>query len=271
MSQPNQFDDDEDLPLAIADEPDREPTFMDRLKERLEGEMRWFDGFLRRNLFRLFMFSLHFTMLLGCLYLLVWWMARDHIYDNVKDVPPRMVGLVLGCVKEVHGRPNAFFESRIEMAAKLFQEGKVQYLLVSGDNHTRGQTEPQDMKAALIKKGVPANHIYCDYAGFRTLDSIVRARKIFGQPDFTIVSQRFHNERALYMARRFGMEDSVAINAEDVNTESMLKMYVREVFARFMAVLDVELLNTRPRFLGEKIEIGDKNPPVDADPMAAVK
>ena len=247
----------------------REPTFIDRLKERIDGELRWFDGFLRRNLFRLVMFCLHFSLILGSLYALVWWMARDHIYDRVEDVPARMVGLVLGCVKEVKGQPNAFFDTRIKMAAKLFQEGKVQYLLVSGDNHTRKQTESTDMKAALIKKGVPADHIYCDYAGFRTLDSIVRARKIFGQPDFTIISQRFHNERALYMARRFGMEDSVAINAADASADWMVKMYVREVFARFMAVLDVELLNTRPRFLGEKIEIGEKTPPVDADPMAA--
>jgi SanA protein len=266
VSQPNKFNE-EDLPEEEMS--DHEPTFLERMKERLDGEMRWFDSFLRRNLFRFVMFSLHFCVILGCIYALVWWMARDHVYNHVKDVPARMVGLVLGCVKEVNGRPNAFFDSRIKTAAKLYEEGKVQFLLVSGDNHTRGQTEPQDMKAALIKKGVPANHIYCDYAGFRTLDSIVRARKIFGQTEFTIVSQRFHNERALYMARRFGMEDSVAINADDINTESMLKMYVREIFARLMAVLDVELLNTRPRFLGEKIEIGDKTPPVDADPMAA--
>ena len=119
----------------------------------------------------------------------------------------------------------------------------------------------------LIEKGVPANRIYCDYAGFRTLDSVLRARKVFGQPDFIVVSQHFHNERAVYIARRYGMDDVVAYDAADAETGWMVKMYARELLSRVMAVLDVEILQTKPKFLGKRIEIGEKTPPVDAQPV----
>lgn len=167
-------------------------------------------------------------------------------------------------MKEIGELDNPFFVARVEAAAQLYHAGKVKFLLVSGDNFKRGYNEPADLKAALIAKGVPADRVYCDYAGFRTLDSVIRAKEVFGQDNVTIISQKFHNERALYMARRLGMPESVAFNAEDANRGWMLKMHLRESLARLLAIADVEILKTSPRFLGDKVTIGETTPPVDA-------
>ena len=128
--------------------------------------------------------------------------ARDRTYSDMTAIPPRHVGLVLGCSKLLgDGRPNAFFNNRIQAAARLLLARKVDYLIVSGDNHVNGYDEPGDMKAALIEAGARPERIYCDYAGFRTLDSIVRVKEIFGQTSFTVVSQEFHNQRAIFIAQ----------------------------------------------------------------------
>lgn len=114
--------------------------------------------------------------------LVIAYAARDKTYSDVSAVPHRHVGLVLGCPKRVFGGwPNPFFESRIAAAAELYHHGKVDYLVASGDNHLQGYDEPSDMKNALLDKGVPADRIYLDYAGLRTLDSVVRVKEIFGQ------------------------------------------------------------------------------------------
>ncbi len=218
-----------------------------------------------------FIITLSAAVILGSFYAVVWWTARDSCYSNLDHVPVRTVGLVLGCVKKVGRYDNLFFKTRVDAAARLFQSGKVQFLIVTGDNSRNGYDEPTDLKAALINKGVPADHIYCDYAGFRTLDSVIRAKKIFGQEDVIIISQRFHNERAVYLAKRSGMPNAVAFNAADSNSESTYKMYLREIFARCKAVFDVEILGTQPRFLGERVSIGPKNPPVDAQPIPSAK
>lgn len=234
---------------------------------RLQREMAWFDGLLRRWLIRFMVIGTHTTIALIACYFFVWTIARGHSYDSVDTVPLRLCGLVLGTVPKVGGRDNLFFKTRIQAAADLYHGSKLQYLIVSGDNSKNGYDEPSEMKAALIAKGVPANRIYCDYAGFRTLDSIVRAAKIFGQTRFTIISQPFHNQRALYIARRKGLVDCVAFNAAGAGTGSMVTVYLRELGARVWAILDVEFFKTQPKFLGERVEIGDKHPPVDANPL----
>ena len=149
----------------------------------------------------------------------------------------------------------------------LYRAGKLQYLIVSGDPSYKGQDQPTEMKAALIAKGVPAERIYCDYGGFRTLDSIVRAQRVFGQEQFTIISQAFHNPRALYIARRKGLVDCIAYNAPGVDTGPVVLMHVRELGARIMAILDVEFRKTEPKLAStQRIEIGEKHPPVDEKP-----
>lgn len=237
------------------------------LGARVHREMVWLDGFLRRWLLRFMVIGTHLTVALTAVYLVVWLMSRGRCYDTVAEVPHRICGLVLGTTPKVGSQDNQFFKARIRAAADLFNAGKVTYLIVSGDNSRNGYDEPSEMKAALIAEGIPAKRIYCDYAGFRTLDSVVRARRIFGQREFTVISQTYHNERALYIAKRFGMPECVALNAGNAAADKMLTQNIRELFARIMAVLDVEFLKTQPKLLGEKIAIGENAPPVDANPL----
>lgn len=184
--------------------------------------------------------------------------ASGRLYDEAAAVPGGRVALVLGCAKKLRGGwSNPFFTSRIRAAAELFEAGKAHTLLVSGDNRHEGYDEPTDMKEALIAAGVPEDRIVCDYAGFRTLDSVVRAKKVFGATEVTIISQRFHNERAVYLARCSGM-DAIALNAQDVRLEWALKVYLREALARVKAVLDVQVLHTQPHFLGEPVKLPER-------------
>ena len=182
--------------------------------------------------------------------------ASGRVFSEVDNVPERKVALVLGCIPELsNGRTNAFFSYRIQAAADLFHAGKVRYLLVSGDNHRKGYDEPTAMKEALVAKGVPGDRVVCDYAGFRTLDSVVRAQKVFEQEGFVVVSQQFHNQRAIYIARCKGL-DAVGYNARDVSRRWALKTRLREQLARVKTVLDMYVLRTRPKFLGQPVPIG---------------
>jgi SanA protein len=142
----------------------------------------------------------------------------------------------------------------MEAAASLFKAGKVKALIVSGDNGSQGYDEPTEMKRVLVQMGVPEAQIVCDYAGFRTLDSVVRAREVFGQQRVIFVSQPFHNARAIYLAKAFGIE-AWGLNAADVPVALSVKTYLREKLACVKAVLDVNVLGTQPKFLGEKVAV----------------
>ncbi len=175
--------------------------------------------------------------------------AKGLNYNDIDTIPKNKVGLVLGASKYApSGNINLFYKYRVEAAVDLYKAGKIDYILVSGDNGRKGYDEPTDFKNDLIEKGIPAERIFLDYAGFRTLDSIVRAKEIFGQNSITIISQRFHNQRAIYIAQHFEI-DAVAYNAKDV-----YKTPAREYLARAKASLDV-LFNVEPKFLGDKIVI----------------
>jgi len=185
-----------------------------------------------------------------------WWVskrAEGRCFDDVNAMPEAPVAVVLGTAAHVAGGwSNYFFKYRMEAAAALFKAGKVKALIVSGDNGTYSYDEPTDMKLALMKLGVPADKIVCDYAGFRTLDSVVRAKEVFGQQRMIFVSQRFHNVRAIYLARAFGIE-AYGMDAKDVPVSLSVKTFLREKLACVKAVLDVNVLGTKPRFLGEKV------------------
>ena len=182
--------------------------------------------------------------------------ASGRHFDALTALPANRVGLVLGTNKFVaRGRHNAYYTQRITAAAKLYKAGKVEFLLVSGDNRRSDYNEPVTMKHDLIAAGVPKNKIICDYAGFRTLDSLIRAKEVFGQSKLTIISQRFHNERALFLARAHEIE-AVAYDAGTGNFPQG-KTALREILARAQAVLDAWVLRTRPKFLGERISIGE--------------
>ena len=187
----------------------------------------------------------------------VWipFVARHSLYHQISSIPCREVGLVLGASPMLGpNHPNYFFRYRIDAAAKLYHAGKVRHLIVSGDNHSTEYDEPTAMRDALIRKGVPASAISLDYAGFRTLDSIVRAKKIFGQDRLVIISQAFHNERALYIAQQFGI-DAIGWNARDIAYHKAPKTYLREYPARLKAWLDITILRTQPRFLGKEVKL----------------
>ena len=182
--------------------------------------------------------------------------AAGLCFTAVSDVPHRRAGLVLGAGRKLAGgRLNGFFVARIKAATELFKAGRVDYLIASGDNGYHGYDEASDMKRDLIASGVPADRIYCDYAGFRTLDSVVRAKEIFGQTDLVIVSQHFHNERAVFLAHAHGL-DAVGYDAADVPGRHGARARLREVLARTAAVLDVYVLHRGPKFLGPPVQLG---------------
>lgn len=172
------------------------------------------------------------------------------VYAGADAIPANDVAVVLGTANRLaSGRPNPFFEQRIKMAATLYQSGKVKYFIVSGDNRTRYYNEPVEMKKALVKSGVPDSVITLDYAGLRTLDTIVRCKEIFGQDTITIITQPFHCYRALFISNYYGM-NAVAVMTDDRDTG--LRINVREYFARAKAILDLYVLKTPPRHLGDK-------------------
>lgn len=182
--------------------------------------------------------------------------TRDACFDDLALVPARRVALVLGTAARLRGGyANPYYKYRIEAAAALYHSGKVEYVLVSGDHGHRAYNEPQDMTLDLLAAGVPEERIYRDYAGFRTLDSVARAKHVFGLDGFVLVSQPFHNERALYLARSYGL-DAVALNARDVRGSNGIRTHLREKIARLAAVIDTRVLRTKPRFFGHRIEIG---------------
>ncbi|MBX2877895.1 MAG: YdcF family protein [Saprospiraceae bacterium] len=176
-------------------------------------------------------------------------------YQAVEAMPKNDVALLLGTNRLINGKfPNPYFESRIAAAVELFEAGKVKHLLISGDHSRAAYNEPQDMMDALVAAGIPEGAITLDYAGFRTLDSVVRAKEVFQQERFTIISQAFHNERALFIAQGRGLQ-AIAYDAKLPHTHPYSKVRWREYLARAKAVLDLYVLNKQPKFLGEAIAI----------------
>ena len=177
-------------------------------------------------------------------------------YSEIEQLPARDVALLLGVAKITpSGKPNAYFKGRIEAASALYHAGKIRHIIISGDNSRKDYNEPQDMKEALMEKGVPEAAMTLDYAGFRTLDSIVRCKEIFNCKKITVISQRFHAERALYIADKHGI-DAIAFAAADTPWKWLNERnWRREKYARTAAWLDLNILCRSPRYLGEKITL----------------
>jgi SanA protein len=180
--------------------------------------------------------------------------SEGYLSYQIPDVPAMKTALLLGTSKTLeNGQPNAYFDNRIEAAWQLYKSDKIQYIIVSGDNSRKDYNEPEDMQQALIRNGIPEDHIFMDFAGFRTLDSVVRAKEIFGQQKIIIVSQKFHNERAVFLARQNGIE-AFGYNAADVNKYAGFKTNLREYFAKAKAYYDV-ITSVEPKFGGKKVMI----------------
>lgn len=192
--------------------------------------------------------------LLAYAYFSASWASRGKLFDDVSKLPTAKVGLVFGTSDRYRGRENKYFRYRIDAAVKVWNSGKVETLIVSGDNREEDYNEPKKMKVALIKEGVPEDRIVCDYAGLRTLDSVVRAKKIFGAKKIIVISQQFQNERAIYLAQANEME-AYGFNAQDVDFKAGFKTQFREIGARVKMWLDVNYLDTKPTHLGDKVPL----------------
>ena len=172
--------------------------------------------------------------------------ASARLYHVVDDTPACHVALVLGTSKYANGNVNRYYRTRIEAAAELFHAGRIQAILVSGDASTRYYDETTTMQRDLIELGVPKDYIMLDYAGVRTLDSVFRAKKVFGLDRVIVVSQQFHCERALYLADAVDL-DATGFCTEDTPDSPSLMMRGRETLARVMAFADLNILDTQPR------------------------
>ena len=179
---------------------------------------------------------------------------ENEIYSEIDTIPHNHVALLLGTAKTFQGRMNLYFTTRINATAKLYSAGKVDKIIASGDNSRKNYDEPSDMKEALIKAGVKADDIYLDYAGFRTLDSVVRLKKVFNIHQVTIISQKSHCQRALFIAKEHGLK-AIAFTASDVIYPGKIKLQIREYLARVKAWLDVMILNKKPKYLGKPVKV----------------
>jgi SanA protein len=181
--------------------------------------------------------------------------TQKQLYTNLDSIPPNKVGLLLGTSKFIRtGVINPYYQYRIDAAVALYKAGKIAYILVSGDNTSMSYNEPGMMRKDLMARGVPSERIFLDYAGVHTLDSILRCRDIFGEDHFTVISQAFHNERALFIANHKDII-AVAYNARDVGGSTGFNVMVREKFSRLKMLLEL-LVNKRPKdYYGPKVEI----------------
>ncbi|MEM6737925.1 MAG: ElyC/SanA/YdcF family protein [Bacteroidota bacterium] len=179
--------------------------------------------------------------------------SKSSIYD-LSNVPFNEVALVLGTSKLTSsGNENRFFKERMYAVAALHRQGSIRHILLSGDNSSKYYNEPIDMLNALSELDISDTVVSLDYAGFRTLDSIVRSKQVFGQGSITIVTQEFHCYRSLFIAKYFGI-NAVAVSADDGGSVGNL-LAMREILARTMSVLDLYVFRRKPRYLGERIEL----------------
>jgi len=180
--------------------------------------------------------------------------TEKKLYNAVNEIPYNKVGLVLGTSKYLqNGYVNLYYSYRINATIALYKAGKISFVLVSGDNGSKQYDEPTTFKDDLIKGGIPSERIYLDYAGFRTLDSMVRAKEVFGQSTLTVVSQEFHNQRAVFIGNYIGI-DAIGFNAQDVSSRYGFKTNMREKLARVKVFVDM-VFRVQPKFLGPQIEI----------------
>jgi SanA protein len=180
--------------------------------------------------------------------------TKNQLYSDINLIPKNKVGLLLGTAKYTDkGRKiiNVYYQNRIDAAVALYMAGKIDFIIVSGDKSRDHYNEPAIMRDDLLARGVPGGRIFMDNAGFRTLDSILRCRDIFGQDHITIISQEFHNQRALFIANHKGVT-AIAYNAKD--GQSFGDAIIREKLARVKMGFDL-LLNKQASYYGERVEI----------------
>ena len=200
--------------------------------------MKWF----KRLIIGIFLSILAIVFIIASCNMIVIHYSKDRLYDNVKDIPYKEVGLLLGTSPRTkEGHANIYYTYRIEAAVKLYKVKKISRILISGDGREKNYDEPRYMRRHLIKRGIPANKIILDKQGLRTFDSVIRAKEVYGYSEFTIISQKFHNERAIFLARHNDI-DAIGFNAKDAPNQkgkSAKKMRIRELFAKVKVFTDL--------------------------------
>lgn len=180
--------------------------------------------------------------------------SNAYITDDISKVKNHKVALLLGTSKyRKNGQKNEYFFNRIEAVHALYKKNKIKFILVSGDRSSETYNEPEDMKNELIKKGIPSDIIFLDYAGYSTLESVIRANKVYGLKNFLVVSQKFHNQRAVYLARKYKISAN-GFNAKDVTAYWGIKTKLREILARNKVFIDM-IFKSPPSYSGETVNI----------------
>lgn len=175
--------------------------------------------------------------------------AKGKVFSDIDSIKYNKVGLLLGTTPQARiGRiTNYFFVYRIDAAEHLYKAGKIEKILISGDEKSLdGINEPECMRDSLVARGVPASAIILDGKGYRTICSVVNANKVYGLKSFTIISQKFHNERAIYQAEHLGLDvkNIQAYNAKDPKSRRAYLTTIREYFARVKMFLDLMTAKT---------------------------
>jgi SanA protein len=180
--------------------------------------------------------------------------AAPHMHRDLETVPARSVVIVPGCRVHDDGTPSATLEDRLAGALELYEAGKVERVLVSGDHSRRAYDEVGVMQRWLVERGVPDEDVFSDHAGLRTLDTMERAARVFEVRDAIISTQEFHLPRSIFLAREAGI-DAVGYVADRRVYSARRTDAARERLAHVKALLDVYVLGTEPRHLGEPIPI----------------
>lgn len=213
--------------------------------------------FIRKFIPKLFKYSLLLILLIFVVVVSV----NYHINSNsskfierkVSKVPECYTALVLGAFVYRDGTPSYYLKDRLDAALKLYKSGKVKRFLLSGDHGTKSYDEVNNMKTYLMEHGIKQSEIFLDHAGFDTYDSMVRAKKVFGVDDVIIVTQEFHLPRAVYIARKKGL-NAYGLIADKTKYRGLPHLKMREKLAKVKAFMDVTF-NSSPKFLGKKIPI----------------
>jgi SanA protein len=172
--------------------------------------------------------------------------AADRIY-GVEEAPVKRVAIVFGAGLRRDGTPTAILRDRVETAVNLYFDGKVEKILMSGDNRFENYNEPESMRQYALSLGVPPAAIALDYAGRRTYDTCYRARAIFGVESALLISQKFHLPRAVFLCNTLGLEsDGVEANGRRYRNRALLIWNIREQLATVGAFLDVYVSNPIP-------------------------
>ncbi|MDQ7008975.1 MAG: ElyC/SanA/YdcF family protein [Candidatus Gracilibacteria bacterium] len=183
--------------------------------------------------------------------------SKDNFFTDVEKLPNIEVGLVFGASVKKSLEPSDILRDRLDVVVSAYEKGKIKKIIVSGDNGMEGYNEPLAMELYLVSKGVEADDVYRDYAGFDTYDSLYRAKHLFGVEEVILFTQDFHLKRAMYIAKRLNYKEVIGIqtNLQDYIAESYNNR--REILARVKAFLDLEINNSKPIVLGELIDMNE--------------